>query len=283
MSVIEIKNVTKTYGKTTALDNVSLTLKENCIYGLLGRNGAGKSTLLNIVSGRTFANSGEVLADGVCVTGNDTALGKIHMMSEQLLYNPALRVKEMFMTASFSYPDYDMEYALKLCDEYKLDPKKKLGKLSTGYRTIAKIINALACGAPVVFFDEPVLGLDANHRDMFYRQVISRWNEHPATYVISTHLIEEAAGLIERAVVIKDGKLLLDEDTDEVRSMGYSISGKAEQVDSFVQGRELMGEERIGGLKTAYIKGSIERASLPEGLSAEPLSLQALFIHLTNS
>ena len=63
----------------------------------------------------------------------------------------------------------------------------------------------------------------------------------------------------------------------------YVASGKAEQVDSFVQGRELMGEERIGGLKTAYIKGSIERASLPEGLSAEPLSLQALFIHLTNS
>ncbi len=282
MSAIEIKNVSKLYGKTTALDNVTLTLRENCIYGLLGRNGAGKSTLLNIISGRAFADSGEVIIDGVSNKGNDTALGNIHMMGEQLLYNPNLRVSEMFRTASYYYSGYDMDYALKLCGEYKLDPKKKLCKLSTGYRTIAKIVNALACGTPFVFFDEPVLGLDANHRDMFYRQVINRYNEKPATYVISTHLIEEAAGLIERAVVIKDGRVLLDEDTEAVRSMGLSVSGKAEQVDSFVRGRELMGEESIGGFKTAYIKGSIGE-KLPDGLTAEPLNLQALFIHLTNS
>ena len=126
------------------------------------------------------------------------------MMSEQLFDNTAIKVKEMFKTASFFYPDYDMDYAMKLCNEYGLDIKKRLGRLSTGYRTIAKIVNALACNAPVVFFDEPVLGLDANHRDMFYRQVVNHYNDHPATYVISTHLIEEAAGIIERALVIKD-------------------------------------------------------------------------------
>lgn len=283
MSMIEVKNVTKNYGKTVALNDVSLTFKENCIYGLLGRNGAGKSTLLNIISGRSFADSGEVLIDGVPAKGNDSALGKVHMMGEQLLYNPALRVNEMFRTASWFYPDFDMEYALKLCDEYKLDPKKKLAKLSTGYRTIAKAINALACGAPIVFFDEPVLGLDANHRDMFYRHLIKRYNERPATFIISTHLIEEAASLIERAVVIKEGELLLDKDVEEVKSMGYSVSGKAADVDSFAKDKELMGEDVLGGLKTAYIKGSLEAAELPEGLSAEPLNLQAMFIHLTNS
>lgn len=283
MSVIEVKNVSKSFGKTAALNNVSLTFKENCIYGLLGRNGAGKSTLLNIISGRVFADSGEVLIDGVSAKGNDSALGKVHMMGEQLLYNPALKVNEMFRTASWFYPDFDMEYALKLCDEYKLDPKKKLAKLSTGYRTIAKAINALACGAPIVFFDEPVLGLDANHRDMFYKHLISRYNEHPATFIISTHLIEEAAGLIERAVVIKEGQLLLDKEADEVRSMGYSVSGKAADVDSFAKDKELMGEDVLGGLKTVYIKGSLNASELPEGLSAEPLNLQAMFIHLTNS
>lgn len=283
MSVIEVKNVTKIYGKTVALHDVSLTFKENCIYGLLGRNGAGKSTLLNIISGRAFADSGEVLIDGASAKGNDIALGKIHMMSEQLLYNPALRVNEMFRTASWFYPDFDMEYALKLCEEYKLDPKKRLSKLSTGYRTIAKAINALACGAPIVFFDEPVLGLDANHRDMFYKHIISRYNERPATFIISTHLIEEAANLIERAVVIKEGELLLDKDTDEIRSMGYSVSGKAADVDSFAKDKELIGEDVLGGLKTAYIKGSLAGIELPEGLSAEPMNLQNIFIHLTNS
>lgn len=283
MSKIEVRNLTKNYGKTTALNNVSVTFKENCIYGLLGRNGAGKSTLLNIISGRTFADSGEVLIDGVNASGNDSALGKTHLMSEQLLYNPSLKVREMFRTASFYYPDFDMEYAVKLCSEYELDTNRKLSKLSTGYRTIAKAINALSCGAPIVFFDEPVLGLDANHRDLFYKHVVNRYSEHPATFVISTHLIEETAGIIERAVVIQKGELLLDNDVEEVRSMGYSVSGKTADVDSFAKGRELMGEDVLGGLKTVYIKGQLNEAELSDGLTAEPMNLQNIFIHLTNS
>ncbi len=283
MSKIEVRNLTKNYGKTTALNNVSVTFKENCIYGLLGRNGAGKSTLLNIISGRTFADSGEVLIDGVNASGNDSALGKTHLMSEQLLYNPSLKVREMFKTAAFFYPDFDMEYAMKLCSEYELDTNRKLSKLSTGYRTIAKAVNALACGAPIVFFDEPVLGLDANHRDLFYKHVVNRYSERPSTFVISTHLIEETAGIIERAVVIQKGELLLDNDVEEVRSMGYSVSGKAADVDCFAKGRELMGEDVLGGLKTVYIKGQLNEAELSDGLTAEPMNLQNIFIHLTNS
>ena len=283
MSTIEIKNLSKSFGKNQALSDVTLTLQENCIYGLLGRNGAGKSTLLNIITNRIFADSGEVLIDKVPHRENDAALGKIHMMSEQLLYNPGMKVSEMFKTASWFYPDYDMEYANSLCEEYKLDTKKRLQKLSTGYRSIAKIVNALACNAPVVFFDEPVLGLDANHRDMFYKQAISHYNERPATYVMSTHLIEEATSMIERAVVIKDGRLLLDEDTDAIRSMGYSVSGKASEVDAFAAGKEIMSEEAIGGLKTVYIKGNRFNENIPASLEVTPLNLQTLFIHLTNS
>lgn len=283
MSKIEVRNLTKNYGKTTALNNVSVTFKENCIYGLLGRNGAGKSTLLNIISGRTFADSGEVLIDGVNASGNDSALGKTHLMSEQLLYNPSLKVRDMFRTASFYYPDFDMEYAVKLCSEYELDTNRKLSKLSTGYRTIAKAINALSCGAPIVFFDEPVLGLDANHRDLFYKHVVNRYSERPSTFVISTHLIEETAGIIERAVIIKKGEVLFDKDTDEIRSMGYSVSGKAADVDEFAKGKELMGEDALGGLKTVYIKGQLNEADLSDGLTAEPMNLQNIFIHLTNS
>lgn len=283
MSRIEVRNLTKNYGKTTALNNVSVTFKENCIYGLLGRNGAGKSTLLNIISGRTFADSGEVLIDGVNASGNDSALGKTHLMSEQLLYNPSLKVREMFKTAAFFYPDFDMEYAVKLCSEYELDTNRKLSKLSTGYRTIAKAINALSCGAPIVFFDEPVLGLDANHRDLFYKHVVNRYSERPSTFVISTHLIEETAGIIERAVIIKKGEVLFDKDTDEIRSMGYSVSGKAADVDEFAKGKELMGGDVLGGLKTVYIKGQLNEAELSDGLTAEPMNLQNIFIHLTNS
>lgn len=281
MSTIEIRNVSKTFGKNTALDGIDLTLRENCIYGLLGRNGAGKTTLLNIMTTRVFATSGEVLIDGESNIENDNALGKIYMMSEQLLYRPSLRVKEMFKVASYFYSDYDTEYALKLCGEYGLDPQKRLHSLSTGYRSIAQIINALSSGAPVIFLDEPVLGLDANHRDMFYRHVLERYSERPATYVISTHLIEEAANLIERAVIIRDGRLFADEDVETLRSMYYSASGKAADVESFAAGKEIIGSEDMGGFRTVYIKGP-----RPEGkqrvIETDAIPLQSLFIHLTN-
>lgn len=283
MSVIEIKNVSKSFGKNQALSDVSLTFQENCIYGLLGRNGAGKSTLMNIINNRIFADSGEIFIDGVPNRENDKALSKLHMMSEHLLYAPALKVKDMFKAAACFYPEYDMEYALTLCEEYKLNTKAKLQKLSTGYRSIAKIINALACNAQVVFFDEPVLGLDANHRDMFYRQAIEKYNARPATFVISTHLIEEAAGMIERAVVIKDGRLLLDEDSETIRTMGYSVSGRASLVDEYAKDKDVMSEEILGGLKTVYIKGDRFGTDIPPELEVQPLSLQSLFIHLTNS
>ena len=283
MSVIEIKHISKSFGKNKALSDVSLTLKENCIYGLLDRNGAGKSTLMNIINNRIFADSGEILIDGVSHRENDSALGKLHMMSEHLLYAPSQKVADMFKTAALFYPEYDMEYALKLCEEYKLNTKTKLQKLSTGYRSIAKIINALACNAQVVFFDEPVLGLDANHRDMFYRQAIEKYNARPATFVISTHLIEEAAGMIERALVMKEGKLLLDEDSDTIRSMGYCISGRASLVDEYIKDKEVMSVESLGGLKTAYIKGDRFAADISPELEVQPLSLQTLFIQLTNS
>ncbi|MDE7294313.1 MAG: ABC transporter ATP-binding protein [Oscillospiraceae bacterium] len=284
MSEIKVSKLCKNFGKNSALTDVSLTLRENCIYGLLGRNGAGKSTLLNILSGRMFPTSGEVTVDGEPLTGNDNALGKIFMMGEQLVFIPSLKVKKMFEVTADFYPDYDMEYAMKLAGNYGLDCKKHIHKLSTGYKTIAKIINALACGAPVVFFDEPVLGLDANHRDMFYRNVIERYTEHPATYVISTHLIEEASSFIERAIIIRESKLIMEEDTEIIRGMGYTVSGKAGDVDSYLSSlggsSEILRTEVIGGLKTVSIKG--QPAGNTQGLEITPLSLQNMFVCLTN-
>ena len=146
---------------------------------------------------------------------------------------------------------------------------------------------------------------------MFYRQGGNHYNDHPATYVISTHLIEEAAGIIERAVVIKDGKLLLDEDAlvlpvgvaalvadddldgegDLAFELGHGgllvLEGqllvKASDVERFIAGKDVMSVDSIGGLKTAYVKGNRAKDNVPPELEAEPLSLQALFIQLTNS
>lgn len=281
---MKISGLCKRFGKNNALSDVSVTFRENCIYGLLGRNGAGKTTLMNIASGRMFPSSGEITVDGEKLTENDRALGKIHMMGEQCAFLPGLRVQHMYKATAGCYPDYDMEYAMALSRDYGLNVKKKLVGLSTGYRTIAKIINALACGAPIVFFDEPVLGLDANHRDMFYKQVIDRYNSHPATFVISTHLIEEASSFIERAAVIREGRLILEDETENIRGMGYTVSGKAADVDGYVRSldsaSQVLRTETLGGLKTVSVKGRQED-DMPDGLECSPLSLQNMFVCLT--
>ncbi|MGN0624848.1 MAG: ATP-binding cassette domain-containing protein [Oscillospiraceae bacterium] len=278
---IEVKGLTMRFGNVTALDQVNLTLRENCIYGLLGRNGAGKSTLLNVIGNRMYPSEGTVLIDGESGTDNDNAQGKIYYMGEKNIYPDGTTVKQMFRWSRDFYPDFDMEYADKLASQFGLNPKKKLKGLSTGYLTISKLIAALASNAPYTFFDEPVLGLDANHREMFYRELIQRYSEQPRTIVISTHLIEEIADIIEQVLIIKEGKILLDRPAEEVKQMGYQVSGKASEVDAYCAGKKILGEDLLGGLKSVCLLGKPE--NVPASLEITALDLQKLFVQLTNA
>ena len=282
MSRIEVKNVTKRFGAVTALDDVSATIAENRIYGLLGRNGAGKSTLLNIITNRVFPTSGEVLIDGEPVLENDKVLGKVYCMSEQPLYPESMRVKEVFKWTREFYPDMDMDYALSLADKFALSTRKRLKTLSTGYASIYKIILALACNAPVLLLDEPVLGLDANFRDVFYRELIARYSEQPRTIVISTHLIEEAADVVEHVLIINNGRIILDDSTQNVLAAGCTVTGPAALVDEYVAGRRVLGSDMLGGIKSAYLLG-LPDAPAPAGVEISRMKLQSLFIHLTNA
>ncbi len=282
MSQIVVKNLTKRYGATTALDNVSLTIEEGKIYGLLGRNGAGKSTLLNLITNRIFPTEGEVTIDGQPVVENDAVLGKVYCMSEQPLYPDSMTVRDVFKWTRVFYPDMDVEYARQLAAKFKLNTGKKLKALSTGYTSIYKIIAALSCNAPVMLLDEPVLGLDANFRDLFYRELISIYSEKPRTIVISTHLIEEAAEVIEHVFIIKNGRVIMDDTTQNVLTAGYTVTGPAARVDAFTTGRQVLGSDTLGGIKSAYLLGSLD-SEVPDGVEVSRMKLQNLFIHLTNA
>ena len=214
-------------------------------------------------------------------TDNDRAQGKVYYMGEKNIYPEGTTVKQMFRWSKDFYPDFDMEYATVLAGRFGLNLKKKLKGLSTGYLTIAKLIVALASNAPYTFFDEPVLGLDANHREMFYREMIHCYSERPRTIVTSTHLIEEIADIIEQVVMIKEGKILLDRPVEEVKQMGYQVSGKASEVDDYCAGKKILSEDLLGGLKSACLLGRPE--NVPESLEITPLDLQKLFVQLTNA
>ena len=283
MNCIEIKGITKDFKNTRALNNVNLTFEENKIYGLLGRNGAGKSTLLKIISNRIFTDSGSVTVDGINSMEDDRALSKIYIMSESNLYPPKMKIKNIFKWTKEFYPAFDLDYANKLSKAFNLNVNKNTRSLSTGYNSIFKIIIALSVNVPYLFLDEPVLGLDANHRDLFYRFLIEKYSENPFSCVISTHLIEEVSTVIEDVVIIKNGEVIKNQTRDSLLESGFTISGSASAVDSFINGREVIGFDSIGGLKTAYILGEVNKSEVPDGLEITAMDLQKLFVQLTNS
>ena len=279
--MIEAKNITKKFRHVTALKRLNVSFGENRIYGLLGRNGAGKSTLLNLITNRLIPSEGFLYVDGMPAMENDTALGRISYMSEDTLYEPSVRVRRMFEWSKLFNSGFDTDYANGLAAKFGLDPGKKFGQLSTGYRSIAKLVATLASGAEYLLFDEPVLGLDANHRQLFYEELLARYAEKPCTVILSTHLIEEVSALIEHVVIIKDGTILLDRPAEEIQDMGFTVSGRKEDVLAWSSGKNILGTQEIGGLMLAHILG--DRGAVPENLTVIPLDLQQLFIHLTNA
>lgn len=277
---IEITGVAKRYGSVTALQSIDLSFEQGKIYGLLGRNGAGKTTLLNIITNRIFADSGQVFIDGQSVAKDERAMNKLYMIGEQQLYPRNMKVADVLRWSKMFYPGFDSEFARGLARDFGLDTSKKVRALSTGYSTILKDIVALAVDCPYVLLDEPVLGLDANHRDLFYRTLVARYAEKPATYIISTHLIEEVARVIEDVVIIKQGAIITNEPCEDLVASGYTVSGRAESVDRFVADKQVIGSDNLGGLKSVYILGQREE-SVPEDLEITRLDLQKLFIQLT--
>lgn len=281
MSRIEIKNLTKSFRNVHALNDVSLTFESGHVYGLLGRNGAGKTTLLNLMTGKLFPDSGEITLDGEPVLENDRALSKIYCMTEGSKYPEKMRVIDALSWTAAFYPQFDHKYASKLCEKFSLGQFKKIRDLSTGYTSIFKLIIALACGSEIVLLDEPVLGLDANHREIFYRELIENFSGSQRCIVLSTHLIEEAASLIDQVIIVKNGQVILNQEAQDVLAAGCTVSGPAALIDRFIEGKKLIGCDTLGGLKSAYLMEQC--TEVPVGLEVAKLDLQKLFIQLTNA
>jgi ABC-2 type transport system ATP-binding protein len=285
VGLIEISNLTKSYGKNIVLDNVSLTIEENKIYGLLGRNGAGKTTLLNLITNRIFPTEGSITIDGESVIENDRATGKIYFMTEQDLYPQGLKVKELLKWTNEFYNNFDKDYALNLCRKFGLNINKKFKDLSTGYSSICKLIITLASGAEILIFDEPVLGLDANHRDLFYKELVANYIDNPKSIIISTHIIEEVSDILEKVIIIKDGRVLSDKEVESLLNEAYTVSGSSESIEEYISDKKCINIDAIAGFKAATIasrlseedKNKIERLNL----EVSKVELQKLFIYLT--
>ncbi|WP_353894002.1 ABC transporter ATP-binding protein [Proteinivorax hydrogeniformans] len=285
MGTINFRNVSKVYGKNRAVDNIDATIYPNKIYGLLGRNGAGKTTMLNMLTNKIFPTTGTIKINGESVSENQELLSKVFYMMEKNIYPEAMKVKEVFKWTSKFYPNFELDYANNLADKFELNIDKKVKELSTGYTSIFKVIVALASNAETIIFDEPVLGLDAYHRDMLYKEILSNYIKKPKTMIISTHLIEEVADILEEVIIIKNGKLIKHQAVEELLKSAYTVSGKAEKVDQFANNKKIIGEETLGNFKAITIMESYKDEALAKKLDVEisKPELQKLFISLSRS
>lgn len=286
MSRIEMRHISKAFGKTVALKDVTATVSDGKICGLLGRNGAGKTTLLNIITNRIFADQGSVYINDKPAVENDRIQATVFYMTEKTLYSKETQVNEVFKITRGFYPTFNMDYANSLSDRFKLEPKKKISGLSTGYLTILKLVLTLASNAPITIYDEPVLGLDANHRDLFYKELISHYNEVPNTIILSTHLIEEVSRLLEDVIMLKEGQLLLNQTVESILQSAYTVSGDQEAVDRYAADKKVIGRETLGRFKSATLyqnrTAADEELMSQLGLDLMPAKLQDVFISLTN-
>jgi ABC-2 type transport system ATP-binding protein len=282
---IEIRNLTVRYGRTTAIDDLTLILPAGKIYGLLGRNAAGKTTLLSVLAAFRRPSAGQVLIDGADPYENPGIVERICFVGQRLIGQDDDSVKTVLGLARALRPGWDQSYADRLLDRFEVPRRKSVSSLSQGKHSALGIVLGLASRAPLTILDESYLGLDAPSRYGFYEELLADYVANPRTVILSTHLIEEVGSLFEEVVIIDRGRLVLHEETDVLRARGASVTGPAEAVDRFVDGLTVLSEQRLGPTKSATVYGRLgpERDLAARALDLElgPVGLQDLFIHLT--
>jgi ABC-2 type transport system ATP-binding protein len=282
MPAISATALSRRYRDQAALDDVSLAVEPGTVTGLLGRNGAGKTTLMRIVTGQEFPTSGDVRVFGQAPAENDAVLRRMVFVREEQAY-PDFRVGHAIRVASWFYPNWNQELAQRLLADFDLPPGRCIRKLSRGMRSAVGIVIGLAARAELTLFDEPYAGLDPVARQLFYDRLLADFAAHPRTVVLSTHLIDEAADLLEHVVMLDRGRVVLDAPADDVRGTAMTVSGPATAVEEFAAGRAVWHRQRLGSRASVTVAGPLDLAAQARAralhLTLEPLSLQQLLVH----
>lgn len=285
MSKLVCKGISKKYKDKLAVKNVDLTIESGKIYGLIGRNGAGKSTLLSLMSAQAPLTEGSVEIDGERVWENQKSLDRICFSRELSVSGSngvaGMKIKDYLKTAAFYYPHWDADFAARLVEAFGIDPKKQIMKANKGMLSAVTITIALASKAEFTFLDEPVAGLDIIAREYFYKELLNEFSETGRTFVISTHIIEEAANVFEDVIILRNGEIIANENTQELVDRCKYVSGLEDAVNKATSGLETHHAEMIGRAKTvAAILKNGESVRESEDVTVKPMSLQNIFVAL---
>lgn len=215
--MIEFRNVTKKYLTQVAIDEVSISLPQGKIIGIVGENGSGKSTTLKLMAGLIQPSKGTITINGENVTRRIST--QVAYLSELDAYYPFYTVQETIDFFASQFEDFDRDRAKEILEFMRLEPNKKVKELSKGNRGRLKILLVLSRTVPVILMDEPLSGLDPMVRDSIIKGLLSFVDIEKQTVIITTHEIREIEPLLDAVIALKNGKFLEMTEVEEIRSV----------------------------------------------------------------
>jgi ABC-2 type transport system ATP-binding protein len=230
-NIVEIKNLTKKYSNKVALNNISLSIEEGKVVGILGPNGSGKTTLIKILTGLLRQTSGEVLIDGHKI-GVYTKRVVSYLPDRNFLYK-WMKIKDALDFFKDFYSDFDEAKFEELLEFMKLDKNMKIDTLSKGMHEKLNLSLVLSRNAKLYVLDEPIAGVDPVARDQILNAIINNYNEK-SSMLITTHLVRDMENILDEVVFLKEGNVILQGSAEELREE------RGKQIDDIY--KEIFGE-----------------------------------------
>jgi ABC-2 type transport system ATP-binding protein len=211
---LECRNVSKNYGKFTALDGVNIKLNRGHITGLLGPNGSGKTTLIKLVNGLLQPSSGSIVVCGYSVGPESKAL--VSYLPDRICLDPLMRVRDAVNFYADFYADFNRDSASAMLNDLHLDTEKRMKTLSKGNQEKVQLILVMARRAELYLLDEPIGGVDPAARDYIINTILANYNKNAAV-LISTHLIQDVEQVLDDIIFLKNGKIALEGSASDIR------------------------------------------------------------------
>lgn len=285
--MIEIKNVTKKFGKLKALDNLSFNVQDGAVFGLVGSNGAGKSTLLRVVNGVFQEDDGNILIDGENVFENQKIKNLCFFIPDYPYFSNSDTIEKNAFLYRKIYENWDEEYFKQLCATFPLNKKQRIINMSKGMQRQSALILALSTRPKYLFLDEIFDGLDPVVRQLVKKLIITNVTDNNTTVMIASHNLRELEDICDHVGLLHRGGIILERELDDLK-LGIhkvQIAFNNEVSDDLFSDLEIVNKSRNGNLFNLTIKGSEEEfipkleALNPAFMESLPLTLEEVFIN----
>ena len=279
--MLELKNVSKSFGKFKALDDLTMTIPQGSVYGLVGPNGAGKTTAIRHITGVYRPDEGEITMEGLPIFENPQVKQAIGYIPDEIFYFSSATLKDMANFYRGLYPRFDMPLFQRLSEVFQLPMSSPIRRFSKGMQKQAAFQLTLSIRPDVLVLDEPVDGLDPVMRRQVMSLILAEVAERNTTVLISSHNLRELEDVCDHVGIMNHGKMLLERSLADMQ--GNTV--KLQMVGDVPEGLEILHQSSTGRLQTLVVRGNAREveaqveASEPMFYDILPLSLEEIFIY----